>query len=155
MTILGKDKLKFREKFHHIILIVIVVSVAVIALNALLAIFRTDATHMAFLVINIVTDIALLWGILYTVLAVIIPRKKLLVLYERGENSGKCTTGKICEISDKTEVFQRFTCYSVTLEADGGNLEFYLIEGGIDLKIGFVYRLKTVENLIISAEESK
>ncbi len=155
MTVLGADKAKFKKRIVHFFLLIAVVSVAVIVLNVLLAVFRTDATHTAFLIINIVTDIALFWGIIYAVVAVINPKRKLLTIYERGENSGKSITGKVVEISEKPEMFQGFTCRAVTVETDDGNYELYLIEGGIELKAGIGYGLKTVENLIIFAEEGK
>ena len=153
MTILGCDKLKYKKNIHHFFLHIAVVSAAVIALNVLLAVFRTDATHTAFLIINILTDITLLWTMIYFLVAVIIPRKRLLAVYERGEKNGKAQIGTVTHVSEKTTRYQGFTCRALSVETGSIDYELYLIESGMELKNGTAYKLQTVENLIISAEE--
>lgn len=155
MTILGKDKLKYKKQITHYFLLLASVSVAVAVTNILLAVFRTDATHIAFLVINILTDIALLWGIIYTIVNAITPKRKLLVLYERGEKNGKSQIGKVKRISKKTERYQGFACCAVTVETGSADYELYLIAYGIGLETDKSYKFITVENLIISAEETE
>lgn len=154
MTILGTDKAKYKKHITHFFLLVVAVSVAVIVLNVLLAVFRTDATHTAFIIINIIADIAAAWGVYALLTVKLLPMKKLINLYERGERNGKAQIGTVTEISDKTLCVQGFQCFKVTLNADGNTVELFLIENGISVETGKSYNLFTVENLIYKAEET-
>ena len=155
MTVLGCDKQVYKKRLFIYFLLIAVVSVAVIALNILLAVFRTDATHIAFLIINIISDIVAVWYLLAAVTVGIIPKKKLLKLYERGEKSGKENKLNIIEISNKTIVVQGFKCCTVTVDGEGVEAEIYLIKGAIQLEKGQVYKLGLVEGIIYYAEEVK
>lgn len=154
MTIIGTDVKTSKKQMIHFVLLIAAISVAVIALNVLLSVFRTDATHSAFAAINIIADIAALWGI-YGVLTIkILPGRKRIKLYERGERSGKEQTGTFKEISGTTLCVQGFQCYKAAFGTDDATVELYLIADGIHLEVGKEYKLFSVENLIYKAEEA-
>lgn len=155
MTILGCDKEQFKKTIIHFFLFITVVSVAVIVLNVLLAVFRTDSTHIAFLVINIVIDIAVIWFVISVMCLVIAPRRKLIALYERGEKNGVLEKGKVISVSERTICIAGFQCYKVSFETQNGNRELNLIQNSLILTQDEIFKVKTVDGIIISAEESK
>lgn len=155
MTVLGCDKTEYKKHFIHFFLPIIVVSVTVIVLNVLLAVFRTETTHIAFLVINILSDIAAVWYVIAAVTVGVIPKKKLLKFFERGEKSGKEKNVSVKEISDKSIVIQGFKCRTVTVYGDEGEAEIFLIEGGLQLEKERKYKIGLLEGIIYFAEAVK
>ncbi len=153
MTMLGCEKTQYKKKLILIFPLIAAASVAVIVLNVLLTMFRTDATHIAFVTINIVFDIAAVWGIYAVTITKILPMKRLLSLYERSEKIGKKQHGTVLYISEKTVCVQGFQCFRISFETDTAQSDLYLIENGISLENGKAYTVSTVENLICSAEE--
>lgn len=153
MTVLGCDKIRFQRKIRQKILLLAAASVAVIALNVLLTVFRTDATHFAFAAVNIISDVALIWGGYALIVLAILPQQKLLQLYGRGERCGVLQTGAIKNISDKSLNVQGFPCFQIVLQTDKGDREIYLVGGRETLETGKVYEIVTVENIICRAEE--
>lgn len=133
----------------------IVISVAVclvaVLLNILLTVFRTDSTHIAFLLINIIADIIAFCFVYFFVSTSILPRKRLYKLACR-EKDGKTFKGEITEISENIETVNGFDCYELTFQTDT-TLKMFLINGsGVPSDLKGKVKVTVVDNIVVAAE---
>lgn len=142
-----------KKKTTQYFLLNAAVSVAVIVFNILLTVFRTDATHLTFLILNILSDIAAVWTVYAITVLKIIPAKKLLALCKRGESGAKTVCGTVTDVSENRVSVQGFACLKITIENGDGQTELYLAGDFLTLEKGKKYKLFTVENLISAAED--
>lgn len=131
----------------HIAITLIAVLVAV-SLNILLSIFRSETTHVAFLVINIMVDLFSLWFTVFIVDNVIAPERRLFRLYSRLEY-GEKFDGKVINISEGYTRVCGISCYAVDL--DGGRRIF--VTGNNSIKQGFVGTFTLVDNIVVEVTD--
>lgn len=152
MTILGSGREEYRRRLDRKCMLLAAAGIAVLACNVLLVLLRTDGLHMVFLSVNVITDVLLVWAAIAMVHLVILPERRLLSLYRRGERSGRVSEGEVTEVAENTVCIQGFPCYCVQIRQGERVREFYLIEGSFSLRKGGKYSFGTVENIIYRAE---
>lgn len=149
MTVLKKDLSDYKKLLNRRITLVIIVAIIAVVLNVLLCVFRSDSTHIAFLVINIITDISAGCFVAAYTLLKIAPERKLYKLCIKGQNFCKSVEGEIESISNTTTCVYGFRCFEVKVSEK----TVYMLDGvGLTLCVGEKLKLKTVQNIIISAE---
>lgn len=147
--ILGVSKSEYNKKIMARVIICIAVALVAVILNILLTVFRTDSTHTAFLVINIVADTVAFCFIYFFVSTQILFRKKLYKL--SGKTSG-LVVGEIKEISNNTQTVNGLECYEVTVEAEGTRKVFLAKEGAVPSDLNGKVKLVLSDNIVVSAE---
>lgn len=129
---------------------VIAIFTMIVVMNILFCVFRTDSTHIAFLILNIVSDIACLWLLWFFIGVVFIPQKKLLALTER--KNVQIVYGGIEKVSDKTKRVSGFNCYEISVVGNGLRTLFIIENGNIPTELKGQVKFFTVDNIVISAE---
>lgn len=156
MTLLNCDIKEYAKKLNIKRITVVCVFVAVLLLNILLTVLRNDQTHVAFLTINIISDIACGWFIIAFYFFAIASQSKLLKLVSADESLKQKITGTVTEISRFAQTVSKFRCVSVTVvNGDEKRTVFVAEGGGISLEKDMSYLLTTAENIVIFAEVQK
>ena len=147
-NILGTSVEKYGKKLKLNIITVAIVIVVAVAVNIVLCVLRSDATHAAFLALNIVVDIAAAWFTIYFVCTVIALRKKLLGIAKRIPNGEKFTCN-VEHISENTICICGLNCFEVV----GENRRFYVCpKGNIRLEAGQTVALTLVDNIVAEVQ---
>ena len=147
-NILGISVEKYGKKLKLNIITVAIVIVVAVAVNIILCVLRSDATHVVFLALNILVDIAVAWFTIYYICTVISLRKKLLNIAKRIPN-GERFTCNIDNISKNTVCVYGLNCFEVV----GENRHFYVCEkGNIRLEAGQTVALTLVDNIVAEVE---
>lgn len=149
-TVLGIEKTEYSKRLKIKTAVSFAALVLVILLNVLLCVFRTESTHTAFLIINIVSDVAAIWFVYFYIRVVFIPQKRLLGLSKR-EEYGQVLVGRIADISDKSKKVSGFDCYELKL-SDGDRTVFLIADCNIPKEMCGEVKLHTVDNIVVAAE---
>lgn len=150
-SILGKTENQYKKSITIRKLISVAVCFVAVLLNILLTVFRTDSTHIAFLLINIFADILVFCFVYFFVSTSIVPRIRLYKLACR-KDDGKIFKGEITEISENTETVNGFDCNELTLQTDTA-LKMFLINGsGVPSDLKGKVKVTVVDNIVVTAE---
>lgn len=152
MTLLNCDTQLYSKKLATRKGIAIAVAVITVILNVLLSVFRTDNTHTAFLVINILADIACGWFEIAWYLFAISMQNKILKLATANAKLTQSVSGTVTDVSEDTQVVSKLQCRRVTVEGDETRIVFVVDGSGIALECGAKYSVTTVDNIAICAE---
>ena len=148
-NILGTSVEEYSKKLKKDLIIVTATALIIAAVNIVLCILRSEETHSVFLALNILTDIAAVWFIIFYVSMIITPRKKLLSLAKRIQ-VGEKVSNRIESVSVNTMRVCGLSCYEVIC-AD--NRRIYVSEKGkIRLDAGTKLTLTLVENIVVEVE---
>ena len=128
------------------------ISAVVILANILLCVFVTSTTHIAFLVINIVTDTALLCFLFGFISCAIVPEKEILKLVKNKNGHGQIIEGKIVEVSENVQSIQRYRCRQISIETSEGARRVFVIVGTPIENIDGRIKLTAVSNIVVEAE---
>lgn len=148
--ILGNAKERFREKTIRETAGCIAVCVAVIAVNLLLCLVRTEATHLAFLLINIVTDSAVFGLLFFFAGTRLLPRRKLYALALR-EPKGVVMAGRIGKQLGPPKIVGGLECVVVPVEEMASRKVFVAVESGVPFDLEGDVVLTLVDNIVVRA----
>ena len=150
MELLGMTIDKYKKKITAQIAVCAVLVCVALLVNVLLCVFRTDETHTAFLAINILVDILALWAVLFIIGVVILPKRKLLRLYER-VNSGDIIKGRVVTLSNATTRISGLDCYEVGLTPDEKAMRkiYVAASGGISIAVNDKVKCALVDNIVV------
>lgn len=156
MTLLNCDiKLYSKKLLYRKITAVAVLGAAVI-LSVLLAVFRTDETHTAFLAVIIIADIACGWFLIAWYSFAISLQSAMLRLASSDKSLMQTVEGIVTEVSENTQVVKKLQCYGVTVENGGeSRVVFVVKDGGIKVEKGVSYSITTAQNIVTVAEATK
>lgn len=144
-TILGMDKTVFVRKIKNKKIICLVVLFAMLMLNVLFTLFRSDSNHSLMLFLNIFIDVLCGWFIIYFSEFWILPQARLLKIF----NSEKSVfRGEVLEISEETETIQSIICYRVVVGATEQRVVFLPAKGAIVLHKGEIWVFSVASGLI-------
>ena len=152
MTLLNCDIQLYRKKLTTRKGIAIAVAAITVILNVLLSVFRTDNMHTAFLVINILADIACGWFEIAWYLFAISIQAKLLKLATANSELAQNVSGTVTSVSGDTQVVSKLQCRKVTVEGEETRIIFVVDDSGIMFKCGVKYSIATVDNIATYAE---
>lgn len=144
--IYGMTPEEFGEKLKKRLIFDGVLAGATVLLNLLLAVFRTDSTHIWFLLANILTDIACGVYLVYDLSANYVPEKRLLELNRRMKEQ---ISGEITEIEPYTTRFADLDCYCVKL----GKRRTFLPANTLQLDVGSQVELTLSGNVILEVAQ--
>ena len=156
MTLLNCDVKLYRKKLLWRKIIAIAVFLAAVILNVLLAVFRTDATHAAFLSVIIILDIACGWFLIAWYSFAISLQSVMLRLASSDKGLLQTVEGSVTEVSENTQIVKNLHCYGVTVEnGDGSRIIFVVKDGGIKVEEGKSYKITIVQNIATVAEAAE
>ena len=115
-------------------------------LNILLVIFRNDSTHTLFLLINITSDIACGFYLVYDLSFNLAPQRRLLKLHNRMKET---ISGEITEIESNPTRFANLDCICVHL----GKRRTFLPVDTLQLSVGMQVELTLVANVILEVAQ--
>lgn len=148
MTLLNCDVKLYRKKLLRRKIIAIAVFLAAVILNVLLAVFRTDATHAAFLAVIIIADIACGWFLIAWYSFGISLQSVMLRLASSDKGLTQTVEGVVTEVSEDTQIVKKLQSYGVTVENGGeSRVVFVVKDGGIKVEEGKSYTITTVQNI--------
>ncbi len=152
MTILNCDIQLYKKRLAMRKIIAILAVALTVILNVLFSVFRSDETHVAFLAINIISDIACGWFLIAWYQFAISNQRKILSLATAKKELTQTVRGNVVAISDSTQVVSQLQCYKVTVEGNETRVIFVVENCGITLERGVAYNITTADNIAISAE---
>lgn len=145
-SVINQSPADCKKVIHRQIGLCVVLAVAVLALNILLAILRTKETHTLMLVVNIVTDTLCGWFLFYYIHGPLLRRYRLYQLMLRKKT---LMTGTVEEIRPQTTQYLFIECLEVMVEGR----RYYLPTKTIRLQPGQTYQLSIVNNFIVEAAQ--
>lgn len=148
-NLLGMPAAKYKNGITVRIVNCVVVALVAVLLNILLTVFRTEATHVAFLIINIVADIVAFCFIFFFVNTQILFRKKL---YKLAVQSGEKMSGEITGISELTETISGLECFEISLQDVDLKKVFLAKEGAVPYDLNGKVEVTVVDNIVVDAE---
>lgn len=147
--ILGVPQNKYKKGITVRIIICIATVIVAVIINVLLTVFRTDSTHIAFLILNIISDVTALGFVYFFISVSILPRKKL---YKISLKPNGKISGKIIEVSQNTQTVNGLECYEIILQAECCKRVFLAKEGAVPANVSGNVVLTVADNIVISAE---
>ena len=151
-TILKVPYNEYKKKTIIRLIICIAILLAVIAVNITLICTVTRNLKVAFTVINIISDIACGWFLLYYSINVLAVRYRLLKIYQKAREIPAEINGKIVGVSSAQKVF-KFDCVTVEVETEEGTRKIFAIKDSLDiLGVGRTARIVLADNVAIGCE---
>ncbi len=147
-TILGIPKDRYRRGMQQRMALCAVGAVAVLALNILLLLSRTEQKHSTHLLVNILTGIAAAWVLMGYARLVLMPRRRLYRLACSNHSDSIC--GTVQSVSPQPEYQEGLRCLRVQVD---GRMLFLPCDGALRLKVGRQVKLQTVGHFITEAEQ--
>ena len=140
--IYGMPPEAFEEKLKKRMVRNGVIAGMTLVMNILLVLFRTEQTHIWFLLINILTDIACGVYLVYNLSFVHAPERRLLKLSRRMKET---LSGVITEIEPYTTRYADLDCYCVQLD----KRRTFLPADTLQLEVGMEVELTLSGNVIL------
>lgn len=147
--ILGVPQAEYKKGIAVRIIICVAVAFVAVLANILLTVFRTDSTHVAFLIVNILSDVIAFCFIFFFVSTQILFRKKL---YKLAVRSGEKISGEITGISELTETVNGLECYEISLQDTDLKKVFLAKEGAVPYDLNGKVKVTIVDNIVVEAE---
>ena len=145
-TILGMDKTVFAKQIKNRKIVSLTVLLAMVLLNVLLTLLRSDSNHGLMLFLNIFVDTLCGWFVIYFSGFWIFPQKKLLKIFNSEKSKFR---GEIMEISEEMETIQSIICYRVVVGATEERVVFLPANGTIVLNKGEIWVFSVASCLIV------
>jgi hypothetical protein len=144
-TILGMDKNVYTKKIKNRKIICHAVLLAMVLLNILFTLLRSDSNHGLMLFLNIFVDSLCGWFVIYFSSFWIFPQKRLLKIFNSGKSKFR---GEIVEISEEMETIQSIICNRVVVGATEQRVVFLPANGAIVLNKGEIWVFSVASGLI-------
>lgn len=141
-TVLGTDRADFQKRFRRSILLCILVFCAIVFIHVLCTALRTKQNHTAMLIANIGADIIGGSFLIAHLSMCVFPQKKLLHLYDRGNQE---IAGQVLEIGESVIHYIGVDCYEIHLP----NRRLFLPADTMVLTAHEHYRFRLKGNLIV------
>lgn len=154
MTILPCDKTLYKKKLTTKKIIAVFAVAITLLVNILLVALRTESTHTAFLIVNILTDAICGCFLIAFIYFKILPDGKLYSLATFFQTAKQSLCGVVTKISQETITVSKLDCRTVTLVCEKGKRVVYEASiGNIKLEQGKKYEICAADNIVVSAEE--
>jgi len=149
ITILNAEPEEY-ERINKIrIAVCVALSVCVLIVNIICAVFLNEGNKIALLTVNISSDIVCGCFLIWFITEKIIPRVKLLRL---AKSPSEAFSGTVEKISDGTIRYLDFDCRQVYI---GGKV-FYRIDGGvITFEVGDEVKINSVSGIAVAVERAE
>lgn len=144
-----------KYKDNMIVWLVVIIGSAVITaiLNICLSVFRTDATHTASLIVNIVSDVLVAWFIITVLYYVLFPKYRIYRLYKQGKERSEIVSGQLIEKCG-TQRYDKIDCTVYSIETSAEKRKVFVPQNTFDdyIKIGDGLTLSVVNNIVCTVE---
>lgn len=144
-SVLGLSPARYRKKLFARFIGCGLLAGLTLGINILLFSLRTDKTHMAFLLINILSDILCGCFLVYVLTAKLAP---MLQLYRLSCRPLSSVSGTVSAIGDRPIRYMDLDCFSVCV----GQRQLFLPVGTLCLTVGKCYTLSVTASLIVEVE---
>lgn len=145
-TVIGQDPLRYRRCLKRRICLCAALVLLTLAGNAAAAAARTEENHTLLLTLNILSDIACGFFLVYDIDIRILPGYRLAALMDREKAA---VTGTVTHIAPDTVRYMDIDCRQVTV--DGRRL--FLPAGTLTLNEQEAYHFRVAANIILEAEQ--
>lgn len=129
---------------------IVILSVTV---NIFLAVLRTEETHNIFLVINIISDTAMVWFVYTYAETVFLPRYRTYSLFKKAERTGERVSGIFVELGSKQR-YDKKDCVTARLSCGSESRKVFILENTFEnlLQSGSKISLITADNIAVLYE---
>lgn len=153
VNILSVSASDFKKRLLTELSIIIASAVILLAINLTLLFVANENTKIAFICINVITDVAFAWFVVAYLNISWLPRLNKLRLVNKKENISYKISGIIEKVGEKKR-YNKFDCYKIFISDEENGKAVYCIEGTVenllipDIKV----KLTLVDNLVIECE---
>lgn len=145
-SIYGMPPEEYAGKLRKKLIFDLALAGGTLLLNILLVLFRNDQTHIWFMLINILTDIACGVYLVYDLSANYMPRRQL---WELSGRPMETVSGQITQIEPFTTRYANLDCYCVRL----GKRRTFLPVDTLELEVGSQVELALSGNVIVEVAQ--